>query len=84
MVLIKNRCFLARIKVLKRKSFVDSRYVKQKNTNSEGKFFNILKRRTNCAEMFVDKCFLWTRIPSSKYKKAMVEDLYRMGLMFCL
>ena len=79
----KKSCFIARIKVLKRKSFVDSRYVKQKNTNSEGKFFNILKRGTNCADMFVDKCFMWTRIPSSEYKKAIVEDLYRMGLTFC-
>ena len=52
-------------------------------TNSFGEFFNILHRRTNCADMFVDKCFMWTKIPSSEYKKAIVEDLYWMGLTFC-
>ena len=81
-LLKKRRFFLARIKVLKRKYFVDSRYVKQKVTNSYGEFFNILNRRTNCADMFVYKCFMWTIMPSSEYKKVVVEDLYWRGWCF--
>ena len=61
---------------LSEKKITFSRYVEQKGTNSYGDFFNILHRRTNCADMLFDKCFMWTKIPSSEYKKAVVEDFY--------